>query len=57
MKKLIKGAALIVILLFLFGQDENRRLKFPSFSRIIECASDITNSISDLLHEIRFEET
>lgn len=56
MKKLIKGAALAAILLFIFGHDENRRLKFPSFSRIIECASDITNSISDLLHEIHFEE-
>lgn len=56
MKKLIKGAALTAILLFIFGHDENRRLKVPSFSRIIECASDITNSISDLLHEIHFEE-
>ena len=56
MKKLIKGAALVAILLFIFGHDESRRLKFPSFSRIIECASDITNSISDLIHEIHFEE-
>ena len=56
MKKLIKGAALAAILLFIFGHDENRRLKVPSFSRIIECASDITNSISDLLREIHFEE-
>ncbi|MBQ8348876.1 MAG: hypothetical protein IJY19_04415 [Ruminococcus sp.] len=57
MKKLIKGAALIAILLVLFGQNGNRKLRFPSFSRIIECASDIASSISDLLHEIRFEET
>ncbi len=57
MKKLIKGAFLIAALLFLFGQEENRRLKLPSFSRIIECASDITGSVSDLLHEVRFEET
>lgn len=56
MKKLIKGAALIAILLVLFGQNGNHKLRFPSFSRIIECASDITSSISDLLHEIRFEE-